>query len=333
MISNNIKRLILIFIDFLFSWFIWRVNIWLGNPCYSVAFNRCFILSVTTFLIVYTPFEIYWSIRDLWYDRWLDLTLKDLEEKEVKISVSKGFLSGTLINHKNQAKIKSKNSLILICHGFSDTKESLQYYYYPLALQGYVILVYDARGTGKSKKTGKRGNFLKRLEDFNDVIQWVQSNRDYSTLKINCIGFSIGALTILCAGFQNMEIRKIIAISSMSYYKNNLPKFNPILRLSYLMKGVNLLPTEEENKRLSPYLIINNTKSNFSPEEWEKLSKRVMLIHSKNDRVIRFSNFKENSIVLESPLKNLLILKKGGHSQKKNEGALVGATLKFLNSE
>jgi len=331
-ISNTIKRLILIFFDILLSWFIFRVNIWLGNPCESVAFTRCFILSATTFLIVYTPFEIYWSIRDLWYDRWLGLSFKYLEEVEIKISISNGFLSAILIKHKNLDRVKSKNSIIVICHGFSDTKETLQYYYYPLALQGYVILVYDARGTGESKKSGKRGNFLKRIEDFDYVVKWIKSNKEYSTFKITSIGFSIGALTVLCAGFQNMDIMKIVAISSMSYYKQNLPKFNLIVILSYLMKGVKLFPTTEENEKLSPYLIIENTKSNFSPEKWEKFSKRVMLIHSKNDRVIRFINFKENAKVLESPTKNLLILKKGGHSQKKNECALVGTTLSFLSS-
>lgn len=332
MISNTIKRLILIFFDILISWFIFRVNIWLGNPCESVAFTRCFILSATTFLIVYTPFEIYWSIRDLWYDRWLGLSFKYLEEVDIKISISNGFLSATLIKHKNLDRVKSKDSIIVICHGFSDTKETLQYYYYPLALQGYVILVYDARGTGESKKSGKRGNFLKRIEDFDYIVKWIKSNKEYSTFKINSIGFSIGALTVLCAGFQNMDIMKIVAISSMSYYKQNLPKFNLIVILSYLMKGVKLFPTNEESEKLSPYLIIENTKSNYSPEKWEIFSKRVMLIHSKNDRVIRFINFKENAKVLESPTKNLLILKKGGHSQKKNECALVGTTLSFLNS-
>ena len=332
MISNTIKRLILIFFDILISWFIFRVNIWLGNPCESVAFTRCFILSATTFLIVYTPFEIYWSIRDLWYDRWLGLSFKYLEEVDIKISISNGFLSATLIKHKNLDRVKSRDSIIVICHGFSDTKETLQYYYYPLALQGYVILVYDARGTGESKKSGKRGNFLKRIEDFDYIVKWIKSNKEYSTFKINSIGFSIGALTVLCAGFQNMDIMKIVAISSMSYYKQNLPKFNLIVILSYLMKGVKLFPTNEESEKLSPYLIIENTKSNYSPEKWEIFSKRVMLIHSKNDRVIQFINFKENAQILESPAENLLILKKGGHSQKKNECALVGITLSFLNS-
>ncbi len=71
----------------------------------------------------------------------------------------------------------------------------------------------------------------------------------------------------------------------------------------------------------------------LTEDEWKKLSNRVMLIHSKNDRVIKFKNFKENKLLLEPSDINSLILKKGGHSHKKNEMALVGATLKFLNSQ
>lgn len=332
MLSNTYKRFILIVIDVLFSWFIWQVNIQLGNPCTSVAFTRCFILSTTSFLIVYTPFEIYWSFRDLWFDRWIGLSLRDLEVTTIKISIPDGVLSCTLVKNRNQSKLNSKKTIIVICHGFSDTMKTLQYYYYPLAYQGYIILAYDARGTGKSKKVGKRGNFLKRIEDFQNVINWIKSNEEYSALKINSIGFSIGALTILCGGFQNKDIEKIIAISSMSNYKQNIPKYNPIIVLSYLMKGVRLFPTREVNYKLSPYLIMDDVKKKVPIDTWNTLSKRVMLIHSRNDKVIKFKNFKENSLLLELPKRNLLVLKKGGHSQKKNESALVGATLKFLNS-
>ncbi|MFX0028654.1 MAG: alpha/beta hydrolase [Candidatus Hermodarchaeota archaeon] len=332
MISNAVKRIILIIIDVLFSWFIWEVNVSLGNPCYTFAFRRCFILSTTTFLIVYTPFEIYWSIRDLWFDRWIGLSSTELEETEITIDVSGGYLSGLLIKPRNQSKRELKNSIVVICHGFSDTKETLQYYYYPIAFQGYIVLIYDARGTGKSKETGNRSNFLERIEDFNRVIKWIKSNEEYSKLKINCIGFSIGALTILCGGFQNKSINKIIAISSMSYYKQNIPKLNPLIILSYILKGVKLFPSNEENKKLSPYLMIEDAKSENSKEQWKKLSKRVKLVHSKNDKIIKFRNFQENTLILESSEKDFMILRKGGHSQKKNECALVGATLQFLKS-
>ena len=330
--SNTIKRIILIFIDVIFSWYIWEVNIWLGNPCYTTAFSNCFTLSITTFLIVYTPFEIYWSFRDLWFDRWTTLTLKDIDISTIKLNVSDGFLSAILVKSKDQAKINSRNAIIIICHGFSDKKESLQYYYFPLAYQGYIVLAYDARGTGKSKKTGKRSEFLKRIEDFKKIIIWVKNQEEFSKMKIHSIGFSIGAITVLSGGFLNKDIEKIIAISSISHYKENMRKYNPVVMLSYLLKGVKLFPTLEENTQLSPYLMIKQAKKELTSEEWNTFSKRVILIHSKNDRVIKIKNFKENKSILESPERNILVLKKGGHSQKKNECILVGATLNFLNS-
>jgi len=287
---------------------------------------------MTTFLIVYTPFEIYFSFRDLWFDRWSKLYHKDLDVSSIKINVSDGFLSANLVKCQNQTKTKIKNSIVIVCHGFSDTKETLEHFYFPLAYQGYIILAYDARGTGKSKKTGKRSDFLKRIADFKKVIEWVKNQKEFSNRTIYCIGFSIGAITVLSGGFLNRDIEKIIAISAMSRYKQNIPKFNPVVILSYLFKGVKLFPTNEESNRLSPYLLIKNAKKELSSEEWNEFSRKVMLIHCKNDRVIKFKNFKENKLVLESPEKNLLILKKGGHSQKKNECVLVGATLNFINS-
>jgi predicted esterase len=290
------------------------------------------MLSITTFLIFYTPFEIYFSFRDLWFDRWPKLSHKEIKISTIDINVSDGFLSTNLVRSQNQAKIKSKNTIIIMCHGFSDTKETLEYFYYPLAYQGYVVLAYDARGTGKSKKAGKRSSFLRRIEDFKKIVEWVKDQEEFSIMKISCIGFSIGAITVLSGGFLDKNIKKIIAISSMSYYKQNIPKYNPIIMLSYFLKGVKLFPKNEENERLSPYLLIEHVKKELALEEWKNLSKRIMLIHCVNDKIIKFKNFKENRRILETLEENVLILKKGGHSHKKNESALVGATLKFINS-
>jgi alpha/beta superfamily hydrolase len=330
LLSNILKRIVLIAIDILISWYIWEVNVSFGNPCYSSAFSKCFTLSITTFLIIYVPFEIYWSFRELWYDRWRKLLLKDLTVSTINIDVSDGQLSANLVKNRNESKVALKNAIIIVCHGFSDTKETLQYFYFPFAYQGYTVLAYDARGSGKSKKTGKRSDFLKRIEDFKKVIEWVRNHDEFSNIKIYCIGFSIGAITILSAGFENREIEKIIAISSISHYKQNIPKYNPVIMLSYLIKGVKIFPNIEENIQLSPYLSIKKVREKITPEDWNDYSKKVMLIHCKNDRVIKFKNLKENRLVLESPESNVIILKKGGHSQKKNECILVGACLNFL---
>ena len=333
MLSKNQKRVILVFFDLLFSAYIWNVNASWGNTFYI-----CLILSTTTFLIIYTPFEIYWSFRDIYFDRWIPVRYNNLKTSKIKIEVEQGkkgkskCLGGLLISFGENNKDRSKDTIVIVCHGFSDKKETLEYYYLPLAYQGYTILVYDARGTGESKKVGKRSQFIKRIDDFKKIVSWIENNNELKSYKIYAVGFSIGAITVLCGGFSSEKIKKIIAISSMSYYKQNLPKYNLIVMLSYLMKGVKLFPNKKENEELSPYIVIEQFKSLISDEEWDYYSRRVFLIHARNDRIIKFKNFKENVTLLGITEKNTLILKKGGHTQKKNELLLVAASLAFFNT-
>jgi len=333
MLTKTHKRIILIIFDIFISAYIWDVNASWGN-----TFETCLILSTTTFLIIYTPFEIYWSFRDIYLDRWAPIKFKNIKTSKIKIEVGKSrkgknrYIVGFLISLYDNEIVESKSSLLVICHGFSDSKETLQYYYIPLALQGHTILVYDARGTGESKRVGKRSQFLKRIDDFKKVIEWIKKEDQLKNYDVSSIGFSIGAITVLCGGFSDDYIKKIIAISAMSNYKQNLPKYNPIIMLSYLLKGVKIFPSKVENDKLSPYSIIEYSKQSLSEDVWRNFSKRVFLIHAKNDKIINFKNFQENVRLLNLSEQNTLVLNSGGHTQKKNELLLVAASIKFLSS-
>ena len=328
MLSKNQKRLIIIIIALAVSIFIWYVNASWRN-----SFWICLILSTTTFLIIYTPFEIYFSWRDIWYDRWDALYLKELKTSKVKINIDGGFLTADLIISKELEVVNARNTIVIVSPGFSDTKETLQYMYYPLAYQGYIILAYDARGIGESKKTGKRNELIKRIEDFNSISKWIKTQQNYKMFKIYCLGVSIGAITVLCGGFHNKEFEKIVAISSISKYRENILASKGIVKLSYRLKGINLTPNETENKKLSPYIIIRNLKAKITSEEWKKLSSRVFLMHARNDKVIPFKNFEDNRDILELSPENQLIMEIGGHMLKKDEHAIVGATLRFFNKQ
>ncbi|MFW9785063.1 MAG: alpha/beta hydrolase [Candidatus Heimdallarchaeota archaeon] len=331
LISKNLKRLLILYFTILISTLIWNINQNIfGNP-----FWPCFILSTTTFLIIYTPFEIYFSFKDIWLDRWSQIHLEDLSFKKVRINTEKEKSKGIatlLITPKSKKILKLKDVIIVLCHGFSDTKETLQFFYLPLALQGFTILAYDSRGTGESKKVGRRSQFLKRIEDFKMIINWIKTNEEYKNKKIYSVGFSVGALTVLCGGFPDKNIEKLVAISSISNYKKILPTFNPILLLRYFFKGIKLFINDNENERLSPYIVINELKQTLPEEDWEKLSSRVLLIHSRNDRIIKLRNFEELSKILNLRDENKLIMKRGGHTNKKNELVLVSALLRFFNA-
>jgi len=314
------------FIALLVSLVIWYINASWGNN-----FWTCLILSTTTFLIIYSPFEIYFCWRDIWYDRWERIYLKSVTKTNIDIDVEGGTIRGNLIISTDQNVVNQKNAIVIISHGFSDTKEKLQYYYLPLAHNGYVILTYDARGIGESKKVGKRSDFLKLIDDYNAIIQWIKNQDEFKSFRIFAIGTSIGALIALCVGLPNPDIKKIIAISSISNFKQNIENSNAIVKFSYFLKGINLFPNDDENERLSPNIIIDKLKERLSGEEWAFLSKKVFLIHSRNDKITPFYNFEEIKLNLMLSNENQLILRKGGHTQKKNELSIVGATLKFLN--
>jgi predicted alpha/beta hydrolase family esterase len=88
---------------------------------------------------------------------------------------------------------------------------------------------------------------------------------------------------------------------------------------------------DEENAKLSPYQVIKETKKKISSTNWKKYSERVLLIHTMNDKLIKFKNFKENSEILELKDENNMILKKGGHTLKKDELILLMSSLRFFN--
>lgn len=332
-LSKNTKRVITIYCALLVSTLIWNINQNLfGNP-----FLPCFFLSLATFLIIFTPFEIYFTFRDFWYERWKPLDIDELDSTRIKIDVEtkkneKREISALLIKSNNLKRVTELNSLIIIAQGFSDTKESLQRFYIPFVRLGFLILIYDARGMGASKKVGSKGDFSSRSNDFKTIVNWIKGEPDLNEKKLFSIGFSIGALTVLCGGLSDERIEKIIAISAISNYRKNLPKYNVIAMLSYLIKGVRLFPSKRVNEKISPIFHIVKLKNESPKERWDKMSKRVFLVHSRNDKIIKIKNFIENRDALNLPDENQLILKKGGHNLKKDELILQGALLKFLTN-
>ncbi|TFG01081.1 MAG: alpha/beta fold hydrolase [Promethearchaeota archaeon] len=330
-LSKFIKRLIVSIIGITVSAFIWHIN----RNIFGNIIRTCLILSTTTFLLVYVPFEIYFSIRTIWYDRWENISSDKLKTISVKIPINNqqkfGYIVANLVKPSMEIKSELKNKIIIISHGYSDTKETLQYLYYPLALQGYTILSYDSRGSGGSKKLGKRNQFLKRIEDYRKIIDWIQNDEELKKFEIFSIGFSMGAVIAISAGFTDPRIKKIIAISCISRYKQNVLRFNPIILIGYILRGIPLFPNEIQNKKLSPYFIFKRNKSTCSENEFKKLTNKIYLIHSKNDSVIKFRNFQENKSILDLSGNHQLIFKRGGHTMKKNELAIVGGILFFIN--
>jgi esterase/lipase len=333
LLKDILKRFLVIVVGISISAYIWHIN----RNIFGNTIDTCLILSTMVFLITYIPFEAYFSVRKIWYDRWSKLDVENVRREKIKIPIDKESKVGNhtqlianIVQSSDKSRVKQKKAMIIINHGYSDTKETLEYIYLPLAIQGYVILAYDARGTGESKKVGRRNQLKKRIDDYQKIIQWIKQQNEFQTYKIISLGFSIGAIISLSASFDDHTIEKIIAISCISHYKENVMRFNPLVLLSYIIRGIPLFPDQATVRNLSPYLIFKKQKENLEAKNYEKLCERIYIIHAENDKVIKFRNFRENRSILNLPKKNQLVFKKGGHTMKKNELALVAGIIRFL---
>ncbi|MBD3195502.1 MAG: alpha/beta fold hydrolase [Candidatus Lokiarchaeota archaeon] len=332
LLSKLHKRLIVFLIASAVSAYIWHVN----RDIFGNTIETSLILSITTVLCIYVPFEIYFSVRDLYYDRWEKIKLsRNFEISKLRIHIDpkkkKGFIVGNLVESIDKEKVDSTRTIIIINPGLSDKKEALEYLYLPLADYGYTIFAYDSRGIGESKKLGKRSQFIRKIDDYKEIINWIAEQERFKDYTIYSIGMSIGALIAVSGSLTDERVKKIVAISLISEYKKNIRRLNPLILFSFLLKGINFFPKEEDLKLLSPTLFFNKTKLNSTHKEWERYVNKLYLVHCKNDNIIKFRNFKKNKSILDLPDDHCLVFKKGGHALKKNEIGLTGAVLRFLN--
>ena len=131
---------------------------------------------------------------------------------------------------------------------------------------------------------------------------------------------------------------KIIAIASMGDYSKSLPK-SPIpfvgkwwLWLRYKFFGVSFNPKPEINILLSPSLQISNKRKEFSSENlWNKyINSKLFLFHAVNDKVIPYTNFKNNLLNCRLIENNWVVTKRGGHNFLKYELVIIASIIEAL---
>ena len=70
------------YVGIIISMLVWNYNASYGNPV-----EVCFPHSMNTFLMYYIPFEVYFSLRGMWYNRWIRLKSRYLDISKVKIEI------------------------------------------------------------------------------------------------------------------------------------------------------------------------------------------------------------------------------------------------------
>ena len=322
-----------------FSSFIFWVNIQWGNPV-----NHSLQLAGYTFVLIFMAFAMYWEIRDFWQYRWYRSTTPHIDIRSVEIPLNPErttnggdikYLFADILIPEN---VSSETSVVIFSHGFSDDRLYTRHYTVPIATAGFVVVSYDCRGVGRSKKAGGNHQFAEIAEDLGDVISYVVTHPELKDRPIHLVGFSLGAFGSIKQGLWRPEVGKVVALAAMSNYGNNLPK-SPIpfkgkwwVWLRYKFFGVMFNPKPPINQILSPSFQIAQRKSEFSDKEgWLSfISGKLFLIHSRNDRIVPMENLIENLKASNLPPENWMVTGSGGHNFLRHEFVVASTIIEVL---
>ncbi|MHA1229247.1 MAG: alpha/beta hydrolase family protein [Candidatus Helarchaeota archaeon] len=276
-----------------------------------------YVLSIVAAVII-TIFLI-----KIYYRRWTKIDFPYMiEREEVQIPVPRrnSFLKGEIYKLHN---LQTPAPTIIVAHGWFSKHENLDWINIPLAMAGYAVVAYDHYGHGINPGNIKDPNIIPDIiKDLKDVVSFVEKREDLDNFRIGLVGFSLGGLVALTAGYEDPRIRVVIANCAPNDAKSaliNMSLFNKFIFRFFLKLNFN--PTEEQTEFVSPrnYLV-----KPLYP------GKKIFLSHCKNDPIIHISEFEKNVELLNLPEDHYVIFEKGGHHYFGQETLITAQIIKWI---
>lgn len=238
--------------------------------------------------------------------------------------------------------------VVIIHHGYGSTYRRMLVYAYPLALNGYSVLLYNAIGHGKVVKKqgtimdertpGDNTGIVEIMRALEHVIEFVKGRPDLDGTRIGFVGISLGAIVGLTHGACNPDIKCVIALAGVhDFKKTSTRRLLPFtsdwwMQKSFKWSGLEMNPTNLQDFLVSPAFYAGKQFGFFDHPVWSDigLANKVFLIHCVDDCTIPFSNFEENVKVFKIPPGHYLALERGNHWFIRQEHLVIGQILRWL---
>lgn len=262
----------------------------------TTKFNRKIVILIVVLLIItisagLLSISIYagWALTHP-IKKVHDRTPKEYQLQFEDISFkSKGddiLLNGWWIPSQSNGDIHISGASLIFVHGYTNNR--LQEPANALGLakrlvqEGYNVLMFDLRSHGTS------GGTLTTIgqSEKNDVLGAVEYVKDeHKSNQIALIGWSMGAVASIFAAAESSEIQAIVADSPFAdlvqYSQSNLSYWSGLPDFPFTPLIINTIPliTGMDPKQISPYQAVSDFKM-----------QKILLIHSKDDEAIPYSN-------------------------------------------
>lgn len=196
------------------------------------------------------------------------------------------LLSGWWIPSQEDGNEVESAETVIFAHGYRDVrtqeKISVLQLAQRLANEGYNILLFDFRASGKSEgNLTTIGQFEK--DDLLAATHFVKE--EMGSQQISIVGWSMGAVSAILAMIDSDDVQLVIADSPFAdlkeYLEENLPYWSGLPSFPFTPLIINIIPylSGIEADQVSPYRAVGNLGEN-----------RLLLIHSKGDEPIPYSN-------------------------------------------
>jgi alpha-beta hydrolase superfamily lysophospholipase len=199
---------------------------------------------------------------------------------------------------------QGKTPIAILLHGYMSNHKRMAYIANVLLKNGISVILMDQRGHGLS--SGKQNNVDGMQNDLNRLMEYIKSVGDIDQKRILLVGNSLGAFIGLTAGYIHPNITHIIAlagISSPSDLLSGMTRFRRWRwRIIAKLGGIDFYAMRGKTQ-YSPKIIAENQPN----------SKKILLFHCINDRLVNVNNFWKNVEAFGITKKNLALFQRGKH--------------------
>ena len=127
-----------------------------------------------------------------------------VEFRDVRFATPDGVhLSGWYIPSRNRAAV-------VVLHGASSTRSAVLEHAVALARHGYGVLLYDARGHGRSEGRAMEFGWYGD-DDVSGAVSYLQSQSDVDARRIGALGLSMGGEQVIGAAAHDTRLRAVVA--------------------------------------------------------------------------------------------------------------------------
>nr|MDO8086266.1 alpha/beta fold hydrolase [Candidatus Sigynarchaeum springense] len=240
--------------------------------------------------------------------------------------------------------------VVIMHHGYGSTYRRMLVYAYPIALNGYAVLLYNTLGHGKvvkqegnksidERSPGDKTEIMEIMRALQWVVEFVKGRPDLDGGRIGFVGISLGAIVGLTHGVCDPDIKCVIALAGVHDFKKTSTRRIVPFTSDYWMKksfewsGLEMDPSKLQDFLVSPAFYADKQFGFFDHPVWSdaRVAEKVFLIHCEDDCTVPYFNFEENIKAFGLPPDHYLALKHGNHWFIRQEHVLIGQILQWLS--